>query len=224
MLSILLPGFFYLLTLKTKKTQIYFIWKSNSKPTQGIGIWISLQASDLLAFAADPILISILLTSNDVAKYAVYQKLLILGTAITTSLAPLQSLTNSIRFGSSNNHKLHRFNVGFSTFVIMGMLLIAPKAISFISGGKFHFEWSIFFALCLNALIGASTSQLIQSSNLGDRLKIRVKASILSTILGLTASIILLPILGISATFYSSALSLLAYFVYIKMWVRRHEN
>jgi O-antigen/teichoic acid export membrane protein len=223
-LSFEIPGFLYLAYIKYKSLFIKIRLSVSIQALKNRLNWFMLQSLDLLSYSLDPFLITIILGTSSSAEYGVYQKFLILGTSVTTALGPLLAIGRETKSNHFNHRFLQIFNVLISLPIIMLLFLYGKNLIDLLSDNMLQAKNSVLFALTINAIVGVLTSSLIQRSNSGRLLRIRIFASGIASILGLLISIGLLSRFGIGVTFWSSCISLTINYAIIRIWKSTHAS
>lgn len=223
-ISFELPGLIYFIYHRKIKLKAEMSWQFTPYLIVARMQWFALQTVDLLSYSIDPFLVALILGAADAAEYGVYQKFVLIATAVTVALSPLQAISSVSKADHLNAKTLQHMNFWASSFVIFTVYFFAPQIIVFISDGQFSVQNSIMIAILANAYSGIFTSSLIQQTNTGRGLRIRVLATSFATIIGLVFTVTLMPSLGIAAAFWSSSMSLsLTYFI-LKLWKYRSAN
>ena len=223
-ISLELPGLIYFVYHRIRRLKLEMSWRFTPSLIVARMQWFALQTVDLLSYSIDPLLVAMILSAADAAEYGVYQKLILIATAITVALGPLQSISSVARAADLNAKTLQLLNFWASSLVIFTLYFFAPQIILLISNGQFSVQNSIMIAILANAYSGILTSSLIQRTNTGRGLRIRILATSFATIMGLVFTATLLPSLGIAAAFWSSSMSLSLTYLILKLWKYRSAN
>ena len=218
----LFPGIMYANYIKRHQIEIRFNIGSERNLSASRFRWMTLQVGELATFAIDPYLIALRLGNSSVAKFSIYQKVLILLTLTSTAIAPLAA---TARFKTNSKSLMRQFvkvNVYAAILMSSCILLLGTRIVSIISNSRFSSETNLLCATVVVGLIGTVTSTRIQSHNLGIGLNLRIISTNISALIGLILTWVLLPRFGIVVSFMTTGVSVLL--VYIPLRVMDYYN
>ena len=218
----LFPGFMYWVYIRRQEIKISFRFSSSKSLSTSRFKWMTLQVGELATYAIDPYLIALRLGNSSVAKYSIYQKILILLTATSSAIAPLAATARLKVNTKSLMRQFVKVNLYAAIMISSLILFLGARIISVMSNSRFSSESNLLWVTVLVGLIGTATSTRIQSHNLGKGLKLRIITTNASAIIGLLLTWVLLPRFGIVVSFLTTGLSVLL--VYIPLRVMDFYN
>lgn len=216
----ILPMIFQLTYCIIKKIQFKLC---EEKPSKSIGkkfIWYRLILSEMLAYSLDIFIVALLLGPASAAEFSIYQKISTIGTATNTALAPIQVITRD----KLERRKLFNFGLCLTILSILLLSIFLPKLVNLLSHGSFESNSWVMAAIAFNCITGSLTSGYIQRNNEGERLEMRVNATLISSLLGLGFTALLIKSFGLGIAFWSSAGSLIFIFIALLRLEKSNEN
>jgi O-antigen/teichoic acid export membrane protein len=153
---------------------------------------------------------------NDAAgNLSIYQKILIIFSIIPVALIP--HLSTAI--GKINPTKIMRTSIRYIWFANLCILIVMIFAKDYffkvISDGKIQPNSIIVVLAVINGIIGSLAVPAIQSSSIGMQLKIRLLATIITSVASLIFTWLLCPTFGIAISFITSIISTTVVYVSI---------
>ena len=174
--------------------------------------FLSIQLLERASYVLDPLIIAHQIDFSAVASFSIYQKVLV---AFSITPTALSSLT--MRSGISTTSKVSVRKVKYTIYlsgILMSIffLFLGKSVLQSLSHGKIQISFAILFLVVITGLIGTIANPTLTSSVFGKPLKMKMKATVVMTPLGLVITWILCPHIGIAASFLTSLTSSLVVF------------
>jgi O-antigen/teichoic acid export membrane protein len=223
-LSMIIPGVLIMSYIKITKFELGFRQVALNEIIKLRLKWSTLNFFELLTFALNGFMVLIVLGSTSAAELSLYQKIMIIGSAATSSLGPFYGLFMDSSNQDFKSQIIRRVNIILTICIIFLILLLGSEIFRILGNGEVVMNTEILHLVLANALVGALTASTIQRSNSGHALKVRIVSTGISSLITIVVSALLLPSYGLGVVFAANASASLFVFLALKYYGVRIEN
>lgn len=222
-LAILIPSFVPGLyaTYLNRSSRIEAQSDSASSLSRRSRLFTLISLAETLAFSLDAAIVFALVGPTGSATFSLTQRFMVAFSVIPLILAPVLSVKNSKQYLSPTVKRFQITQMLVSVAIALALLGSSPLLFTLASGSHLEVNIQIFIFGCLNGVIGAFLSPILQAHVQDNILGFRARLACLYALVSLSLTFTLVKLFGPSGGFMASSLSLVFYAMCLRNRSRR---